>query len=323
MPGSSSFYHRWKWVFLYSLFLYSTIYFVPATLKFIHKLEMGWAVRYGPGVVLFFLCCFLLHRLLCQHVRYRKLSLGLLGGVGILYGFLIFQLSSQPVERFHLLEYGFLGFLIFRAITGRYKATRVILYSLIMLLVIGFLDEVIQGILPERYYDMRDVRVNLIAGGLVVLLLAFFQAIDAFPAPSAVPKEGPKSSKAYDILALCALLIVVVSGWTIQDVNVNLRSLQGLWTAASACGGNEMFEFFPDGRFSWRGNLECKTEGRYYLEGNRLDGAKIFLIIDRSTNESECGIRMPKTSNLRTAPLNLENDLFSFGEYGPFQRKNH
>ena len=37
----------------------------------------------------------------------------------------------------------------------------------------GWLDEALQGVLPNRVYDLRDVRLNALAGALALAALAF------------------------------------------------------------------------------------------------------------------------------------------------------
>lgn len=65
---------------------------------------------------------------------------------------------NTPEERVHFMEYGILGFLLIKAFDGQgfYPA-------LITVVIIGAGDEIIQGILPNRVGDIRDVVMN--AGG--------------------------------------------------------------------------------------------------------------------------------------------------------------
>ena len=43
------------------------------------------------------------------------------------------------------------------------------LLALVLTLAAGWIDEAIQGILPNRYYDLRDVAFNFSAGALYLL----------------------------------------------------------------------------------------------------------------------------------------------------------
>jgi VanZ family protein len=104
----------------------------------------------------------------------RPLTLLMLGNVAIAYVLMLSSLADIPVERFHLIEYGVVGFLALRA-TRHYFPTPAD-YGVALLLVfdIGFVDELIQGVLPDRVYDVRDVMTNGIAGllGLLAVMAA-------------------------------------------------------------------------------------------------------------------------------------------------------
>lgn len=73
----------------------------------------------------------------------------------------IFRLIPLPIERIHFIEYGLLGWLSYWA--GGKKA-------LIYVIAIGIIDELIQGILPNRYFDMRDIIMNIIGGGMGIIM---------------------------------------------------------------------------------------------------------------------------------------------------------
>ncbi len=79
----------------------------------------------------------------------------------------IYRFIPLPVERIHFIEYGIMGWLAYWA-AGRSR--KGLLLALAYIIVMGILDEVIQGILPNRYYDTRDIVMNIIGGGLGVFL---------------------------------------------------------------------------------------------------------------------------------------------------------
>lgn len=83
-----------------------------------------------------------------------------LGSTGIVvWG--IFRYVELPIERLHFIQYGLLGWLIFYSLP-RTKMINGFLFGLS----VGVLDEVLQGILPQRVFDVRDVWMN----GMAVLL---------------------------------------------------------------------------------------------------------------------------------------------------------
>jgi VanZ family protein len=73
-----------------------------------------------------------------------------------------------PEERTHLFEYGLVGVFIYQALCerarngGRVPVPAII--AVILTTILGWVDEGIQWILPNRVYDWRDVGVNALAG---------------------------------------------------------------------------------------------------------------------------------------------------------------
>lgn len=82
---------------------------------------------------------------------------------------------DMPQERLHLVEYGGLALLFQSAFVERRRsrgrtpdslaaAARAFLAASVF----GLLDEVVQGILPNRQYDLRDVGFNALAAGMAL-----------------------------------------------------------------------------------------------------------------------------------------------------------
>jgi VanZ family protein len=74
-----------------------------------------------------------------------------------------------PEERVHLVEYGLLGWMLAWALAGGGGWPRT-LAGVALVWGIGWGDEIIQGILPNRVYDVRDILLNGFSGmaGLIV-----------------------------------------------------------------------------------------------------------------------------------------------------------
>jgi hypothetical protein len=98
----------------------------------------------------------------------------------------LFPLALAPEERIHLLEYGLLGGLLYGALAERRRAEEgaagggsggsgafaTAWTAFVLVLAAGWIDEGIQDLHPDRYYDLRDVGFNAAAGGLVIAALA-------------------------------------------------------------------------------------------------------------------------------------------------------
>src|SRR3989338_2774538 len=96
-----------------------------------------------------------------------------LGLAAVLSIYIVILARYTPIiaEKVHLIEYGFLGYLVLRAFReSRLVKTRYICVIFIIAIV-GYLDEVIQGLLPNRVYDVSDIYLNIISGLLGLILL--------------------------------------------------------------------------------------------------------------------------------------------------------
>ncbi len=106
----------------------------------------------------------------------------------VLYMALIWYLSSQPITlppplRFrysdkilHAIEYGVLGYLTARAVSGTAKESRGRLFVIIVSVIIGAawgaLDEVHQGYVPNRVSCVSDAVADVV--GVILGVTAFF-----------------------------------------------------------------------------------------------------------------------------------------------------
>ncbi len=78
-----------------------------------------------------------------------------------------------PEERTHLFEYGLVAVLIYQALTERrrigHRVPAPAVFAIAVTAVLGWLDEGIQSLLPNRVYDLRDVDFNAIAGLMAIV----------------------------------------------------------------------------------------------------------------------------------------------------------
>ncbi len=80
----------------------------------------------------------------------------------------------NPPEAVHFFEYGLVGILSFNALKHRSQNPwRLNASSGLLTTATGWFDEALQGLLPNRYYDLRDVGLNALSGilGLVIYQL--------------------------------------------------------------------------------------------------------------------------------------------------------
>ena len=94
-------------------------------------------------------------------------------GVALVYAAVVFPMNS-PEEKLHFLEYGAVGVLAFFAAPSTLTPLRKFAFAAVFTLAAGWTDEGIQALLPNRYYDLRDVGFNALAG---VMALGAFAVI--------------------------------------------------------------------------------------------------------------------------------------------------
>lgn len=106
-----------------------------------------------------------------------------LAATGVGYAIAFSWLRASHLERTHLPEYGLASLLAWRALVpimpGSFAA-----YSAAAVLgaAIGYGDELLQGIVPGRHYDLRDVAMNAVGAVLGMVVLAAARARRARPA---------------------------------------------------------------------------------------------------------------------------------------------
>ncbi len=76
-------------------------------------------------------------------------------------------------ERFHLLLYGVLSCVVFWALKLDVRKGNAYYYTVILVFLLGAVDELIQGFLPMRVFDIRDIFMNWLSGGMGALFILF------------------------------------------------------------------------------------------------------------------------------------------------------
>jgi len=105
--------------------------------------------------------------------RKSTLSLLIIAIVAYVFGFIALKI---PEEKIHFIEYGFLAYFVFRAISFDLKEEPFVYFlSLLLVSLIGWGDEGLQHILPNRYYQIQDVLLNSISGALGLYLTYIFR----------------------------------------------------------------------------------------------------------------------------------------------------
>jgi len=160
----------WGWALGYIVFVYSTIPVLPQVWRVLVEYTED-SVRY-LGIVIVGLGLSVLALGVWRRSRGRRLLAFLvLGFISAVYVYLLEVYAKFPAERLHLVEYGFMGYVLFRALRLDMGPLPAYLGSFIIGVLVGIGDECIQWVLPQRFFEVKDIQLNAIsvALGLIVV----------------------------------------------------------------------------------------------------------------------------------------------------------
>ena len=118
-------------------------------------------------------------------IRRRPGRAEIAAGAGILIVYLLAWIRigvATPEERTHLFEYSLVAALVHEALLERRENGRRVpvpaILALVISILLGWLDEGIQSLLPNRVYDTIDILFNALAATMIIgarSILAFVQ----------------------------------------------------------------------------------------------------------------------------------------------------
>ena len=147
-----------------------------------------------------------------------------------------------------------------------------------------------------RYYDNRDILINLLAGFLGVMTLYAVAGNSLYRrGPSDMP---PRSKAVPDIVATRMVGVAVLGVVAVGTPPCDEGALAGTWERDGKCGVLEWVSFDGKGAFTWRDDQGNRAHGRYALRGNRLDGPLLDIACLRAENRSTCGFQPGFTANV-------------------------
>ena len=113
----------------------------------------------------------------------------LIAGLASVYFYLLRFHCKFPAERLHLVEYGLLVFFLYRALRIDFSRATSYAVSFLISSGYGFFDEVVQYVLPNRVFEIRDFMTNLMASALGLLAVALLTKARP-PEPSLPETDG-------------------------------------------------------------------------------------------------------------------------------------
>lgn len=157
----------------YTLFVFASLYFAPFLRDYLSQRDLLQKAVSGSYV---FASLFII--LLFLH-KYRIHNPKAYFWFSLLFGLFLLEFfnTKHLVERMHLLEYALFFAVWFRVFRHFFKPILTYGLTLLMACLLGYLDESVQHLLPNRYFDWGDIYLNvygsLLGFGAVVILMRY------------------------------------------------------------------------------------------------------------------------------------------------------
>lgn len=162
----------WSFVGTWVFIIYSTLYIVRPICNF---LKSHIAFNLFANIIMFCLLWSIIIFFLVEFEIRKKSTYALLAFIALIYMYGFIFLVEFPEEKIHLVEYGFLAVLVYRALVVDFNDLFSYFMAFVITALLGWGDEGIQYILPNRYYQTQDVILNLISGGLGLFFMFAIQ----------------------------------------------------------------------------------------------------------------------------------------------------
>jgi len=157
----------WLWTALVLVAIYSTLGLAGTFARYLSEHERG-----GLGVVFLSLLVGALAGGVWVSRSPGRREVGVAIGVASTYLAALLRMGGPAAERTHLFEYGVVALLIHQALSERARQGRSVpapaLLAVLAGALLGWLDEGIQWLLPNRVYELQDVAFNALAALLAV-----------------------------------------------------------------------------------------------------------------------------------------------------------
>ena len=165
----------WLWAFAVIIAIYSTLGLagkLAANLRERNLLDSIYVFGFALAVI----------AIIGSGVKLRmgKYEIWVALGLVAVYGMVSVRFFLSPEERTHLFEYGIVATLIHQALLERKRNEGNVsvpaLLAIIITALLGWLDEGIQALLPNRVYDISDVLFNALASVMAVIASVILSA---------------------------------------------------------------------------------------------------------------------------------------------------
>jgi hypothetical protein len=201
-----------------------------------------------------------------------------LAGIGAIAASIAWQLRYRPEEAIHLLEYGVLAVLLYRAMRPPEPDLGILAAVVILGTLVGTVDELIQWIIPERFWGLRDIAVN---GSACALAAAALWRLD--PGPWR-PIRPASASLALRLGAAELVLLALCFANTPSRVAWYAERVPGLSFLAYA--SNAMAEYGYRHELPGIGVMKSRLTLDELAARDRTDAAEVAAVLDRYPDSS-------------------------------------
>jgi len=164
--------YSWSFVLIWSVIIFLTIPFARKIQGFFEHLLGSWAYMAAAGILGVFLVIVVLTYMFRRRKRQVARRLGWLAVLMVASVWVMRNQLQTPAEAIHFFEYGILSFLLFRAWSHHVRDPLIYVIAAMSLIIIASFDEFLQWLTPGRYWDFRDIRLNVLAGMFIQSMIA-------------------------------------------------------------------------------------------------------------------------------------------------------
>lgn len=298
---------HWKWVLFYAFLILAMLPVTPGFLRWKRGLDFPSGLNeLLPAIGLIGWILLIVYALRARpEMRLLRTTLLLL--IGAIYAVTLKFVVLFPVERLHLVIYGGLGVLAWRATSEKVRTLLRGWRMVAFVAVVSYLDEAFQGIMAARYYDLRDFFMNILAG---VLGAAVFSLVSK-SSPSVVTTVDAFDRRCApaDVTAAAVFVTITLTAIFVGRSPGEVSELAGTYGRVGRCDVYEQALFDGTRYFKWWDETGNRCEGEYDMGGNYLDGRQVELRCMEAENESECGFQ---AGDLARGYITILEDRFYF-----------
>ncbi len=289
---------RWLVVCLYSLFLFFSAAYLYPIAQAAQTRGLGHVGIIFSQVVTGLLCLVIFVQAIRSLARSRMINLLIMLLVAV--GFLLaFHSIHQPIEQFHFFQYGILGGLVFWALSRSVYTLQFYCTALNVVLVIGYIDELVQGFVPYRIYDLRDTGIDVLSAALGFSLCRAMDLRAPHPLhPAGRAKHGLPTTErlplvdlhvfSRDLVNAIPLAVILLTNW-ILVTSLKDSDVTGRWTCRTPA---HCSLFLGPLREAHLRTSTCELSTKYIVEGNTLDGFYVHLHIDPEEEDIDATCRI-------------------------------